>query len=392
MARILLLSSYEPPPDGIAKHSSQLVDAWDSAGHSVLVVSPGKQLSLNEAQHIGSNSRVARVLRLLPRRRTWKDIVGFKPDVVIVQFAIAALSVNIWSVRSLCKRFSAARTPVVVTFHEPAREYNLLGFVTRLIYRMMVRVTDVPIVFSPAGRQALVERGLFENVVEVPLGTIGVTEITDEEIAHVRDLYEIRKPLVLTLGFTTVDKGVDVLLDAASEIAEMRSNDVQFLIAGKPRRRRGIFRVMERPDVKCQQRLETQANQLENVDIAFTDFVANADVAALLHTADVVVLPYRRITQSGVANLTLSSRSVVVCSDLPGLRSDLGNSAKYVAVGDPKALAEQVVSLLDEDGRLTRSHMRELSGKCASENTFAKVAESILAAGLAHRESETTTS
>jgi glycosyltransferase involved in cell wall biosynthesis len=257
---------------------------------------------------------------------------------------------------------------------------------------MMVRVTDVPIVFSPAGRQALVERGLFENVVEVPLGTIGVTEITDEEIAHVRDLYEIRKPLVLTLGFTTVDKGVDVLLDAASEIAEMRSNDVQFLIAGKPRRRRGIFRVMERPDVKCQQRLETQANQLENVDIAFTDFVANADVAALLHTADVVVLPYRRITQSGVANLTLSSRSVVVCSDLPGLRSDLGNSAKYVAVGDPKALAEQVVSLLDEDGRLTRSHMRELSGKCASENTFAKVAESILAAGLAHRESETTTS
>jgi glycosyltransferase involved in cell wall biosynthesis len=392
MARILLLSSYEPPPDGIAKHSSQLVEAWDAAGHNVLVIAPGKQSSLIEAERVGSNARVARVLRLIPRRRTWSDIVGFQPDVVVVQFAIAALSVNLWSVRKLCERLCAAGVPVVVTYHEPEREYNLLGPITRLIYRMMVRVTDVPIAFSPSGREALVRRGLFKSVVEVPLGTMGVTEITDGEFARVRERYSIRKPLVLTLGFTTIDKGVDVLLDAASDIAQMRSNDVQFLIAGKPRKRRGFFRIMERPDVNYQRRLETQARQLENLDIAFSDFVAYEDVAALLHTADVVVLPYRRITQSGVANLTLSSGCVVVCSDLPGLRSDLGDSAKYVPVGDFKALAEQVASLLAEDARGIRSQMRELSAKRASENTFARVAERILTAGLAHRESETTPS
>lgn len=383
MARILLLSPYEPPSDGIAKHTSFLVDAWDSAGHSVLVISPGKQRGLEGAECIGTRSKVARILRQVPRRRTWNEILEFEPDMVFVQFAIAAVSVNLWSVRSLCKKFTAARIPVVVAYHEPAREYDLLGFVTRLIYKAMARVTDVPVVFSFAGRQALIENGLFDEVVEVPHGTTGVAKITDDDIKRVRDLYHVQKPLVLALGFTSFDKGTDVLLDAANAIAESRGNDVQFLIAGSPRERRGVFRIMGRRDVECQRRLEDQAKKIVSVDIDFFGFVADSDVAAVLFVADVVALPYRRITQSGIANLALSSRSAVVGSNLPGLRSDLGDAAKYVAVGDAGALAEQIVSLLGDENASVRQDMRELSGKRAVSNTYAKVAERILSAGLA---------
>jgi hypothetical protein len=382
MARILLFSPYEPPSDGIAEHTGHLVDAWDSAGHSVLVIAPGKQRGLEGAECIGSRSKVARILRQVPRRRTWNEIVEFQPDMVFVQFAIAAVSVNLWSVRSLCKQFSAARIPVVVAYHEPAREYDLLGFVTRRIYQTMARVTEVPIVFSLAGRQALIDSDLFDEVVEVPHGTTGIAKITDEDIRRVQDLYHIQKPLVVALGFTNSDKGTDVLLDAASAIASGLSNDVQFLIAGSPRERRGVFRLMEHRDVKCQQRLEHQAKEIADVEIAFSGFVADQDVAALLFVADVVALPYRRTTQSGIANLALSSRSVVVCSDLPGLRSDLGDAAKYVKVGDSRAMAEQIVSLLGDDSTSVRRHMRELSGERAVANNFSKVAEEILSAGL----------
>jgi len=194
MARILLLSPYEPPSDGIAKHTSFLVDAWDSVGHCVLVISPGKQRGLEGAECIGTRSKVARILRQVPRRHTWNEILEFEPDVVFVQFAIAAVSVNLWSVRSLCKKFTAARIPVVVGFHEPAREYDLLGFVTHFIYKAIARVTDVPVVFSSAGRQALIENGLFDEVVEVPHGTTGVAKITDDDIKRVRDLYHVQKP------------------------------------------------------------------------------------------------------------------------------------------------------------------------------------------------------
>jgi hypothetical protein len=348
-----------------------------------LVLSPGNQRGLLEAESIGSRSKVARVLGQLPRRRTWKAVVQFEPDIVFVQFAIAAMSVNVWSIRSLCKRCVAAKIPVVVAYHEPAREYGLLGFVTRSIYHAMARVTGVPVVFSLAGRQALTESGLFDNVIEVSLGTTGVAAISEADIQRVRDLYNIRKPLVLALGFTGADKGTDVLLDAAEAIAAKLSNDVQFLIAGSPRKRRGIFRLRGYLEVRLHRQLERQGHSIAGVDITFSGFVADRDVAALLFTADVVVLPYRRITQSAVANLALSSRSVIVASNLPGLRSDLGDVAWYVEVGDSGAMAEQVASLMGAENASTRELMRERSGERAAANTFAKVAETILAAGLA---------
>lgn len=70
MTRILLLSSYEPPPDGIAKHSSHLMDAWDSAGHQVLVVSPA-----NDEASTGS-SAPGRIRR---SRESWGRFPGAAP-------------------------------------------------------------------------------------------------------------------------------------------------------------------------------------------------------------------------------------------------------------------------------------------------------------------------
>jgi glycosyltransferase involved in cell wall biosynthesis len=379
MTRILVFSPYEPPSDGIARHTAQLVRAWDSAGHSVMVVSPGKS-SAGKAETIGRHSKVARSLRIVPRHRTWQDLIEFEPEMVFVQFAVSALSVNYWSVRSLCKKFMALQIPVVVAFHEPAREYDLLGPVTRQMYKAVARVTSVPIAFSFAGAQTLLESGLFESVVEVPHGTSGVAIITESDSERVRERYDVRTSLVLVLGFTSADKGTDVLLEAAVDIAERRAGRVQFLIAGSPRERRGLFKVMGRRDVACQRRLQSQASAMPSVDIAFHGFVADEDVAALLHAADVVVLPYRNITQSGIANLALSSRSVVVASDLPGLRSDLGDAATYVKVEDSKALADEIVSLMDDTALSLRQQMRERAGDRARLNTYEKVAERILSA------------
>jgi len=391
VARILVLSPFEPPADGIAKHTAHLVDAWNTAGHNVFVIAPGKRRGPEGRESIGPRSTVARIVRQIPQNRTWKEAAEFAPDIVFVQFAISTLNVNLWAVRSLCKQFAATPTPVVVGYHEPTREYDLLKFVSRQIYRAMAQVTDVPIVFSSAGRQTLTESGLFDEVVELPHGTVGVANITDNDVARVRALYDIRKPLVLTLGFTSADKGTDILLDAVGTVAANRGNEVQFLIAGSPRRRRGVFRLMERRDVKYQRQLKERAKRIAGVDIAFSSYIDEQDVAALLFVADVVALPYRRITQSGIANLALSSRSVVVCSDLPGLRSNLGDAAIYAEVDNSSSVAERISSLLGDNNASLRRHMRELSAERAVANTYTRVAEEILSAGLAYGDANSST-
>jgi len=116
LARILLLSPYEPPSDGIARHSAHLVDAWDSAGHSVLVISPATKRGLNTSEVIGSRSKVSRIMRKTPRRSVSNEALSFDPDIVVVQFSIATFNVDLWSVTNLSKRFGAARVPVVVAF------------------------------------------------------------------------------------------------------------------------------------------------------------------------------------------------------------------------------------------------------------------------------------
>ncbi len=310
----------------------------------------------------------------------WREVLEFDPEVVVVQFAIAALSTGFWSVLSLCKRCAAAQIPVVVTFHEPAREYDLLKSVSRYLYRAVARVTSVPIVFSPSAEQALIGNGLFDRVRELPLGTSGTMTISDDDLERVRRRYGISKPLVLTLGFTGFDKGTDVLLDAAPEIASQRGNDVQFLIAGSPRKRRGVFRLREYRDVAFQRRLENRSKEFAGVDVSFTGYVPDADVGPLLNAADVVALPYRRITQSAVANLALSSRAVVVSTNLAGLRNDLGDAAVYVEPGDAASLAHRISGLLGAENLEVRERMRALAEERAVNSTFEVVARGILAA------------
>jgi glycosyltransferase involved in cell wall biosynthesis len=260
-----------------------------------------------------------------------------------------------------------------------------------LVYKSIARVTDVPIAFSSAGRRALIHHGLFEDVVELPHGTSGVSAISDADIERVRRTYDLRQPVVLTLGFTNADKGADVLIAAANSIAESQDNEVQFLVAGSPRERRGVFRIMQRRDDMCQRRLERQAAEIIRVDIVFRGYVAEEDVAPLLHEAAVVALPYRRITQSGIANLALSSEAVIVASDLPGLRSDLGDAAKYVEPNNSEALAHEISNLLGEENTAVRSEMRRLSSERASANTYAKVAEGILIANEQRKSPRTRT-
>jgi glycosyltransferase involved in cell wall biosynthesis len=385
LARILLLSPFEPPSDGIARHSAHLVEAWDRSQHSVLVAAPGSHKGLDEAEIIGPHSKVIRSVRKVPRRGLFESLLAFEPDIVVVQFSIATFNVDLWSVLSLCKRFAALRTPIVVAYHETYREYNLLGPLTRMIYRSMVRVTNVPVVFSTAGRSALVDNNLFDDVLVVPHGTSGVAQVSSEDIERVAREYAIEKSLGLTLGFTGSDKGTDVLLDAAGTIANGVDDNVQFLVAGSPRARRGVFRAMELRDVLYRRRLRKSAQQLSHVDIDFCDYVVDEDVAALLRIAEVVALPYRRSTQSGIGNLALSSRAVLVVSDLQGLRSDLGDAALYVKADDSVALAEAIIGLLGSENASGRERLRELAGTRAAAATYDEVAALILAAGLAER-------
>jgi glycosyltransferase involved in cell wall biosynthesis len=380
MSRIILISPWAPPSDGVAFHSHSIAASWRAAGHDVLIVASGSQApKVTSASSDVSGIRVLRTLRPIPRRATARLLSEFRPDVVIVQFAIASQNTALISTLMLMRAARRNAIAVVSAFHEPAREIDRLGALSRWIYRAAARVTTHPVAYSRSGADALRNAGIFAHVHELPLGCRIVTPMSPEDLARIKGRYAVASPLVLSVGFVHPDKGTDLLVESMPKITLLLEGNVKFLIAGSPRTRRGIFRLMGRGDRRFHERLIRKVSLLTNVSADFCDFVPNEDLYPLLFFASAIVLPYRRATQSAVASEALGARGVIVASDLPELVDDLGRAASYFRAGNVDDLTETLVSVL----RNPQTELRDAAASRAAERGYDATASGLLTIGLA---------
>lgn len=107
---------------------------------------------------------------------------------------------------------------------------------------------------------------------------------------------------ILFFGQIKKDKGLDILLEAMSKT----SNDIALIIAGKPWKN----------DFSSYDKLIEKYN-LQNRIIKMVRFIEDDEREQLFFAADVNVLPYRRIYQSGVLLMAMSYGLPVIASKLP---------------------------------------------------------------------------
>ena len=138
----------------------------------------------------------------------------------------------------------------------------------------------------------------------------------------------MRKPVVLCFGLIRPYKGIDVLLDAWRAAAP----DAELWIVGMPRMDLAPLLAATPPSVRWVPR-----------------FVADDELAAYFRRADLVVLPYREIDQSGVLFTALAFGAPLVLSDVGGFPEvAAAGAATLVAPGDPAALAQELTRLLGD--------------------------------------------
>ena len=216
--------------------------------------------------------------------------------------------------------------PLVLTAHdvlprEPRR--GQLAAQRRLYERV-----DAVVVHSEHGRARLVEAlGIAaEKVLVIGHGAFDhLTRVPDE-----RDLppalAAVTRPVVLCFGLMRPYKGIDVLLDAW----RAADPDAELWIVGMPRMDIAPLRASAPPSVRWVPR-----------------FVADDELGAYFRRADLVVLPYREIDQSGVLFTALAFGAPLVLSDVGGFPEvAAAGAATLVAPGDPAALADELTRLL----------------------------------------------
>jgi glycosyltransferase involved in cell wall biosynthesis len=351
--KILYVSPYLPARDGIGTYTHMLLVAMREQGHDVRIVVPRASHD-SPAEVIGSIAFGARGYALL------RDTFGsWKPDVVHVQFAVAAFGTRSFYLTRWLKMVRRDLSgPVLITMHEVSRDIGSLRALGRMIYRSLAYSCDRVIVHTSAARDAL-------------SGSIGVAASKIVVIAHpraelplayssarnVRGHFNLNnKKILLAFGFIHVDKGLNDLVRAlaiARQSGRVSFDDLRLVVAGAVRPRRGLFRTFEIRDRLHLRRIlhYIRRNSLDEY-IVFTGYVPDSDVEAWFRAAECVVLPYRRAEQSGVAGLADSFEVPILASTAGGLAEQFGGLRWTFPPRNPERLAATLTDFLDSTSRL----------------------------------------
>jgi glycosyltransferase involved in cell wall biosynthesis len=216
--------------------------------------------------------------------------------------------------------------PLVLTAHDVMPREPRPG--QRVAQRRLYDRFDAIVVHSEHGRKRLtgelaidparihvIPHGVFAHLAEGPAQPGG------------RAPFHTEKPVVLCFGLMRPYKGIDVLLDAWRGI-----DDAELWVAGMPRMDISHLRAVAPPNVRFVPR-----------------FITDSELPAYFQRADLVVLPYREIDQSGVLFTALAFGKPLLLSDVGGFPEVAAmGAARTVPAGNPIALRETLQELLGD--------------------------------------------
>jgi glycosyltransferase involved in cell wall biosynthesis len=235
------------------------------------------------------------------------------------------------------QRSAHARRPaLVLTAHDVLPREG--GRRRREAQRRLYERFDAVVAHTEHGRLRLTE--------ELGVDPQRVHVIPHGAFAHLAELPAVPPPfatdkrVVLFFGLLRPYKGLDVLLQAWRGI-----DDAELWIVGMPRMDVAALTADAPPNVRLVPR-----------------FVADAELPAYFARADLVVLPYREIEQSGVLFTALAFGKALLVSDVGGFAELAERGAAHaVAPGDPRALHDALTQLLADPAALAALGRRALA-------------------------------
>lgn len=243
---------------------------------------------------------------------------------------------------------------VVITAHDVQSFVESLSvpWMVERVYRAADRVIAQSRVSEEELRTVL--HGSAGKVDVIPHGNYlhAIGEVPSREEARASLGLPVEGCVLLFFGQIKEVKGLDVLLQAMPRVIRAYP-DAILLIAGK----------VWKDDFARYERMIEDLGIRGNC-VSHIRYVPDAEVSRYYAAADAVVLPYRRIYQSGVLLMAMSHAKATVVSDLAGMTETVtdGVEAYSFPAGDAEALADKLVEALSDPEELRlvgeRAHSR----------------------------------
>jgi glycosyltransferase involved in cell wall biosynthesis len=229
---------------------------------------------------------------------------------------------------------------IVLTVHNvnAAKRDSKDTFFNRLTLRIQYRLADQLFVHSEKMKLELVEEFGVQasRVTGIPFGinnSVPNTAVTAHEARQRLGIRDDEKT-ILFFGNIAPYKGLEYLVSAFRQI-HARGKDYRLIIAGRPKNCENYW-----TPVREAIREDVQSGRI----LLRADFIPDEETEVYFKAADVLVLPYRHIYQSGVLFLGYSFGLPVLAADVGSLKDEIveGHTGYVFRPEDPSDLAVMV--------------------------------------------------
>ena len=293
---------------------------------------------------------------------TYKEIRDWNPDVLIVRYWMSYFAPSLGYItrrmKKHCKVISILDNVIPHEphfFDTPLTKYFLKGSTGSVT--LCEAVSKDLLKISPDSHYTVIQHPLYSH--------FGAKK-DRAEAERKLGLAPGRKNL-LFFGLIRAYKGLDILLEAFGKLSE----EYQLIIAGEPY---GSF-----------DKYQEIIDRLPGKDRIFMDlkYIKDSEVTDYFSAADLVVLPYRSATQSGISPVSYHFEVPMVVTDVGGLKETIGDrgTGLVASEGTPDAVRDEILKYFEnpsvKEGCIAaiRQEKERLSWK-----TFARKLESFIEA------------
>lgn len=367
--KITIISTAYPLRGGIAQYTGILY-AKLRQHHDVDVITfkrqypaflfPGKtqiETSTDESVKIESDVMLDSI-GPLSWYRAYRKIKRTKPDLIIFKYWMPFFAPCFGVICWLVHRFTETRILYICDNVIPHEKRPGDIALTRFAFRH----ADYFIAQSAVVREDLLKLKPKARYKEIPHPVYDIFGSLRPKREAKEALGYRHSKVILFFGYVRAYKGLDLLLRALPRIREQV--DVGLAVVGEFYEKETIYTDL--------------IDELKIGDSVYlnADFVPNERVSLFFSAADVVVLPYKSATQSGIVQMAYHLDKPCIVTDVGGLSEVvLNNRTGYVvSPGDISALADAVIRFYKEDREAEFSfNVKQEKKKYSWENMTAAI-------------------
>jgi glycosyltransferase involved in cell wall biosynthesis len=277
---------------------------------------------------------------------TWIQAYHFlkvqKPDIIVLQWWTSSIA----HMQLLLKMFAALlhKPKIIIEFHEvvdPFEESILpIRLYSKATGRLLRKNLDAYITHSESDKELVAKRYSIppKKIHVIPHGLY-------DQYGELLDIEEARKSLtikdefvILSFGLIRKYKGTPYLIRAFEQLPSEILEKSRLLIVGE------IWE--DRKELLDQIKASPFCDRITLVD----EYVPDDKVNVYFSAADVVVLPYLRASQSGIAHIAMSFGKPVIVSEVGGLKESMVKyeGTFFVPPGDVDSIRKAILDRFGE--------------------------------------------